>query len=210
MPEPLYSTSEVARLFEINRVTIYRWVQEGVVKAYKVGKHLKIPASEVERLWREFGFPGTYSLHVSDISKKHSSGGSADNEARAKVKKKLVMAIGGNEDDLRLIQEIFAETSLKEKCTLMTYTDTLEAALTIGKEKPDLLLIRIRESDGRAGEFAKKIKGIHSDMKVIFTGVPPARNNKRNAGIPHGFSESVGRARLRQEISKALGLHGRN
>jgi excisionase family DNA binding protein len=210
MPEPLYSTSEVARLFEINRVTIYRWVQEGVVKAYKVGKHLKIPASEVERLWREFGFPGTYSLNVSDISKKHSSGDSADGEAQNKAQKKLVMAIGSNEDDLRLIQEIFADTTFKEKCTLMTYTDTLEAALTIGKEKPDLLVIRIKKTDSRAGEFAKKIRGLHSDVKVIFTGVSSARNNKRNAGIPHGFSESAGRARLRKEISKALGLHGRN
>jgi len=49
MPESLYSTSAVARLFEISRVTIYRWAKTGIVKAYKVGKHLKIPASEVER-----------------------------------------------------------------------------------------------------------------------------------------------------------------
>jgi excisionase family DNA binding protein len=210
MPDSLYSTSDVARLFEINRVTIYRWVQEGVVRAYKVGKHLKIPASEVERLWREFGFPGTYSLHDSGTSKKHDPVDSSRNEVRGKAQKKIVMAVGSNEDDLRLIREIFADRILKEKCTLITYTDTLEAALTIGKEKPDLLLIRTRESDGRAGDFAKKIKGIHSDVKVIFTKVASARNKKRNGGIPHGFSESVGRARLRQEISKALGLHGRN
>jgi excisionase family DNA binding protein len=210
MPDSLYSTSDVARLFEVNRVTIYRWVQEGVVKAYKVGKHIKIPASEVDRLWREFGFPGTHSLQDPGASKKHGTGGPSGTEARSKVQKKLVMAIGGNEYDLRLIREIFADTTLRETCTLMTYTDTLEAALTIGKEKPDLLLIRIRESDGRAGEFAKKIRGIHSDVKVIFTGGSSARNNKRNAGIPHGFSESVGRARLRKAISKALGLHGRN
>ncbi|NTW17512.1 MAG: helix-turn-helix domain-containing protein [Syntrophaceae bacterium] len=210
MPDSLYSTSDVARLFEINRVTIYRWVQEGVVRAYKVGKHLKIPASEVERLWREFGFPGTYSLHDSGTSKKHSSVDSFSDEVRGKAQKKLVMAVGSNEDDLRLIREIFADRILKEKCTLITYTDTLEAALTIGKEKPDLLLIRTRESDGRTGDFAKKIKGIHSDVKVIFMKVASARNKKRNGGIPHGFSESVGRARLRKEISKALGLHGRN
>jgi excisionase family DNA binding protein len=210
MPDSLYSTSDVARLFEINRVTIYRWVQEGVVKAYKVGKHLKIPASEVERLWREFGFPGACSIQVSDISNKHKSRNSVNKEVKGRDQKKLVMAVGSNEDDLRFIQEIFADTTLKEKCTLMTYTDTLEAALTIGKEKPDLLLIRIMKSDGDAVEFVKKIKGIHSDIKVIFTGVHAARNNKRKAEIPHGFSDAVGRAGLRQEISKALGLHGRN
>ncbi|KAF0123317.1 MAG: hypothetical protein FD151_332 [bacterium] len=52
-----YSTSEVADLFGVNRVTIYRWVKKGKVKAYKIGKHIKIPVSEVERLRREFGLP---------------------------------------------------------------------------------------------------------------------------------------------------------
>jgi excisionase family DNA binding protein len=51
--ESLYSTSEVAKRLGINRVTMYRWVQKGVVKAYKIGKRLKIPISEVERLWSE-------------------------------------------------------------------------------------------------------------------------------------------------------------
>jgi len=67
MSESLYSTSEVAKLFEINRVTIYRWVRGGSVKAYKIGKHLKIPSSEVERLWREFGFPGVPSRKAADM-----------------------------------------------------------------------------------------------------------------------------------------------
>ncbi|RJP56392.1 MAG: DNA-binding protein [Deltaproteobacteria bacterium] len=67
MSELFYSTSEVADLFGINRVTIYRWVKEGKVKAYKIGKHIKIPVSEVERLGREFGlpemiFPGSLEL----------------------------------------------------------------------------------------------------------------------------------------------------
>ncbi len=56
MAKMFFSTSEVADLFNVNRVTIYRWVKEGMVKGYKVGKHLKIPLAEVERLKREFGF----------------------------------------------------------------------------------------------------------------------------------------------------------
>ena len=55
MAKMFFSTSEVADLFNVNRVTIYRWVKEGMVKGYKVGKHLKIPLAEVERLKREFG-----------------------------------------------------------------------------------------------------------------------------------------------------------
>lgn len=211
MSESLYSTSEVARLFEINRVTIYRWVQEGVVKAYKVGKHLKIPASEVERLWKEFGFPGASYIHVSDISKKNRPRDSVSTDVKHEDQKKLVVAVGSDETDFRFIQEIFAETDLNNECRLVMYKDTLEAALVIGKEKPDLLLIKAMKSDGSAVEFAKKIKGIHSDIEVIFMDVTSInRNKKRGKEITDDVSETVGRAMLRNEISKALGLHGRN
>ena len=56
MAESLYSTSEVAVFFNVNRVTIYRWIKEGKIKAYKIGKHYKISVSEVVRLLRKFGF----------------------------------------------------------------------------------------------------------------------------------------------------------
>jgi excisionase family DNA binding protein len=211
MSESFYSTSEVARLFEINRVTIYRWVQEGVVKAYKVGKHLKIPVSEVERLWREFGFPDAPYRYISDTAKKNQLHDSDNTET--KYKKKLVMAAGFDKDDLRFIREIFAAKKLKEKCTLVTYIDTLEAALAIGKEKPDLLLIKIMKSDGNDVKLARKIRSIHSSIKIIFIG-----DSSMNVGIDektgHGISKkqplTVERAKLYREIVKALGLHGRD
>lgn len=56
MKESLYSTSEVAMFFKVNRVTIYRWIKKGKVKAYKIGKHHKISISEVVRLLKKFGF----------------------------------------------------------------------------------------------------------------------------------------------------------
>ena len=58
MSKMFYSTSEVAGLFGVNRVTIYRWVKEGKVGAYQIGKRHKIPESEVVRLLKEFGFSG--------------------------------------------------------------------------------------------------------------------------------------------------------
>ena len=56
MSKLFYSTSEVAVLFDMNRVTIYRWVKEGKIGSYKIGRRHKIPISEVVRLLREFGF----------------------------------------------------------------------------------------------------------------------------------------------------------
>ncbi len=210
MSESLYSTSEVAKLFEINRVTIYRWVQEGVVKAYKVGKHLKIPASEVERLWKEFGFPGASYLHVSDISKKNKARDPVYGEGKYNDQKKLIIAVGNDEDDLGFVQNIFIDAKIKDKCSVILFMDTLEAALAIGKEKPDLLLIKMK-SDGSSVEFAKKIKGIHSDIKIIFVGSSSMNQDKeREGGLRGGVSETIGQDRLQQEIANALGLHGRS
>jgi len=56
MLKSFYSTSEVAALFGVNRVTIYRWVKGGKIEAYKIGRRHKISASEVVRLLRKFGF----------------------------------------------------------------------------------------------------------------------------------------------------------
>ncbi|MGZ6293091.1 MAG: helix-turn-helix domain-containing protein, partial [Syntrophales bacterium] len=103
MADSLYSTSEVARLFEINRVTIYRWVQEGVVKAYKVGKHLKIPASEVERLWKEFGFPEGPHTHVANLSKKDGLNNFISSGVKHGQQKKLVMAVDGGGGDFKFV-----------------------------------------------------------------------------------------------------------
>jgi excisionase family DNA binding protein len=56
MSKLFYSTSEVADLFDMNRVTIYRWVHEGKIEAYRIGRRYKIPESNVMKLLREFGF----------------------------------------------------------------------------------------------------------------------------------------------------------
>jgi excisionase family DNA binding protein len=212
MSESFYSTSEVARLFEINRVTIYRWVQEGVVKAYKVGKHLKIPVSEVDRLWREFGFPDAPYRYISNTDKKNQLQDTGNIGAKYKKQRKLVITTGSDKDDLKFIRKIFAEGKLGEECELVTFTDTLEAALAIGKEKPDLLLIKIMKSDGTDMEFARKIRSIHSDINIIFISdsyINRGIDKKKGYGFPDKESTAVGRAKLYREIVKALGLHGR-
>jgi len=47
-----YSTTEAAQILAVNRVTIFRWIKQGKIKAEKVGKNYIIPASEV-RVERE-------------------------------------------------------------------------------------------------------------------------------------------------------------
>ncbi|MCX5854496.1 MAG: helix-turn-helix domain-containing protein [Deltaproteobacteria bacterium] len=209
MSESLYSTSEVARLFNINRVTVYRWVREGVVTAFKVGKPLKIPFSEVERLWTKFGFPGETSGDVFDhgnCKQFHA----ADKAATKHDRQKLVMAVEADEDGINFIQETFKTTNLNDACKLVTFKDTLDAALAIGKEKPDLLLVRVAASNGHSGEFVKKIMNIHPDIKIIFMTALPKMVDVDEKNIKECrvyLSMPVAKTRLHREITEALGLN---
>ena len=70
MEKTFYSTSEVADLFGISRVTVYRWVKNGKIQSFGLGKNLKIPLFEIKRLLQEFGISALSSEDMDDILKK--------------------------------------------------------------------------------------------------------------------------------------------
>jgi two-component SAPR family response regulator len=124
--------------------------------------------------------------------------------------KKLVVAIISDEGDLGFIREIFADKMLKEESRLVIYVDPLEAALSIGKEKPDLLLIKVANSNGNDLEFGRKISSTHSDIKVIFmSDASLGRDEKEGDVLLEDTITIVGRERLHGEIINALGLLSR-
>ena len=70
MEKTFYSTSEVADLFGISRVTVYRWVKKGKIQSFGLGKNLKIPLFEIKRLLQDFGFSAISSSDMDNILKK--------------------------------------------------------------------------------------------------------------------------------------------
>ncbi len=154
MSKLFYSTSEVARLFKVNRVTIYRWAKDGKIKAYEIGKHMKIPISEVRRLLNEFG------LSLTDIQDMCESSGDAELMESAQY---LSENMNGK------IEAFFEKSDLKDFCNLLTFSDSLAAALQIGGEgKPDMLLLDVRMSGLDGVDLAKKIRSIYDDVKIVF------------------------------------------
>lgn len=49
----LLSPKEFADRLSISRWTVYAWIQEGRIKSVKLGRLVRIPESEVERLVQE-------------------------------------------------------------------------------------------------------------------------------------------------------------
>lgn len=205
MAKMFFSTSEVADLFNVNRVTIYRWVKEGMVKGYKVGKHLKIPLAEVERLKREFGF--------GDMPLEKLQGGQAGaaeagkTAARGPSFKKLVMAIDDDENVLTFMENAFEGLGLNRHCNLKTYANGLEAVLQIGEEKPDLILLDIVMPNLNGLELAEKIRKMHRDIKIIIlTGYPEYLTEDERGKFLDYMTKPVDVKKLYDTIVKALDI----
>jgi len=49
MSKELLTTSEVADLLKVHEVTVRRWVSDGTLKAYKVGRVLRFKTEDVEK-----------------------------------------------------------------------------------------------------------------------------------------------------------------
>ncbi|MBN1931536.1 MAG: helix-turn-helix domain-containing protein [Desulfobacterales bacterium] len=162
-----YSTSEVASLFKLNRVTIYRWVKNGDIKAYKIGKHIKIPASEISRLLRQFGFPESAIQDIFGSAKDMQLKEALSKSAGSEPERKLIVAVCDDQNVLDHIENIYKKTGLFETFKLLKFSDSFEAAIQIGKEKPDLAFVDETIAGRKGTELAAKIKSIYNDVKIV-------------------------------------------
>lgn len=49
----LYKPNEAAAIFGVRRLTVYRWIASGKIKAARIGRLWRITADEIERRKRE-------------------------------------------------------------------------------------------------------------------------------------------------------------
>ena len=76
MPEPEYlSTAEVARLLGVSVATIKRWVDDGVLPAYKTaGGHRRLLLTDVQRLAQHNHFPRLDPGQLGRLQTRDSAG----------------------------------------------------------------------------------------------------------------------------------------
>lgn len=48
----MVSVKEAAEIFSVTKRTIFRWIEDGIIKAVKIGGTVRIPEEEIERLKR--------------------------------------------------------------------------------------------------------------------------------------------------------------
>jgi excisionase family DNA binding protein len=53
MADTFYTPEELAGMLKVTRQAIYNWIQQGRIEAVRIGRTVRIPGDEVDRLLRE-------------------------------------------------------------------------------------------------------------------------------------------------------------
>jgi excisionase family DNA binding protein len=48
-----YTPEELATMLKVTRQAVYNWIQQGYMESVRIGRTVRIPRDEVERLLRE-------------------------------------------------------------------------------------------------------------------------------------------------------------
>ncbi len=51
--EEYYSTRQIAKMLDLKTITIRRWIERGLLKAYKLGKELRVNKKDFEKFLEE-------------------------------------------------------------------------------------------------------------------------------------------------------------
>lgn len=212
MEKRFYSTTEVADIFRVNRVTIYRWIKEGKIDAYEIGKHFKVPEKEIRRLVRKFGISGDLLQEIQERLAAGQGFPAGESLPGDRMQRKLVVAVSADPTFQACLKDTFngrgsnsLEAELVQRWRLMTFPDSLAAALEIGREKPDLLLLDGSAPGLDGADFAKKVRSIVGRVPVIFIAAEPVKYSQQylNKLVQAGVTV-VGRALDRDVIRGIL------
>ena len=53
MADTFYTPDELAAMLKVTRQAIYSWIKQGRMESVRIGRTVRIPGAEVERLLRE-------------------------------------------------------------------------------------------------------------------------------------------------------------
>ena len=158
MAKTFYSTSEMADMLGVSRVTAYRWIKDGRIKAYEIGKHWKIPCSEVTRFFRGSGFSEEQILDLC---------GPNIPEAEPPIRRTLLV-VGADAKLRNSVRRLVLSIPELQPVTLETCADPFEAVLDIGKTAPDIVVWIADDDQNHGPEIASKIRKAHQKTRVVF------------------------------------------
>ncbi len=183
-----YSSIDLARILGIHRVTVTNWIKKGALKAIRTpGGRYRVSKEDLMSFLDAHGTPIPAFLRVKE--------------------KKLVVAVDDDEMILTLLEEFFSTDDMPYIYKLETFSNPIDAALFIGDQKPDLILLDLLMPELSGFDMAEKIQKAspHSQI-IVLTGyatdenIAKLKNYNIYAVIPKPLNSKI----LKKTIENAL------
>ncbi len=189
--EDVLTVFQASKHCNVSSQTIINWIDSGHIAAYKtVGGHRRIKRSDLEAFMRKQGIP------------------IPEDEQMEERKRILVV-----DDDPIIVETIVQALEEGEHdYEVISAADGFEAGLQINHFKPHLLILDIMMPDIKGYEVCKKIKSTEETkgIKIIVLSAyldEEKFNKMKEYGADVCFSKPLPLPQLKEEVSRALGLH---
>jgi excisionase family DNA binding protein len=140
----LFTAPQVAKICSMDLKTIHNWVNRGEINFFRTpGRHLRFKREHVIEFLEKFNYPIPREL-LSPRSK--------------------VLVLDSDQEKLNPIK-----IALSESADVLTYSDTFEAMLNIGKENPSLVLLNSK-TDIDILRVVKKIANHEKNISIVMYG----------------------------------------
>ena len=183
-----YSSIDLARILGIHRVTVTNWIKKGALKAIRTpGGRYRVSKEDLISFLDAHGMPIPAFLRVKE--------------------KKMVVAIDDDEMILTLLEKFFSTDDMPYIYKLKVFTNPIDAALFIGDQKPDLILLDLLMPELSGFDMAEKIQQASPNSQIIvLTGYATEENIARlkNYNIYAVLPKPVNLKILKKTIENAL------
>jgi len=184
--KPQFGTLEVARMLGVSAMTVVRWIDKGLIPAFKTpGNHRRILREDLRHFVRRMGIPLPDEL---------------------KQDRWRVLAV----DDEPEVLDVMARAFEADGAQYEVYRalDGVTALIDVGRIKPDVLLLDIVLPGLDGVEVCRRIKANPHLTTVIVAVSGKATDEMRDAVLAAGanlfIEKPVSIHRLRREVSQLM------
>jgi len=190
MKEKAYTTFQISKICNVTHRTVLSWINQGKIKAFKTpGGHSRVREKDLRSFLIEYKIPLPDDM---------------------KPKKIEILVIDDEKEILFLIQRNLSEDELlKDKITVTTCENGLDAMMLIGKKAPNIIVLDVCLPNLNGYEVCERIR-TNQDLKNVYiiaiTGqdIDETANKILSAGANEFLAKPFEMSKLRKSIKEAL------
>lgn len=124
MAEKAYTTFQISKICHVTHRTVLSWINQGKINAFRTpGGHSRVCEKDLKKFLDEFNIPFPDDLKTTKVE---------------------ILVVDDEEDILVLIEKyLISDQDLKEKITVSTCRNGVDALMKIGKTPPDIMVLDI-------------------------------------------------------------------